>query len=323
MPSPPVDFNFDSACTTPYISAPSSPPHFGAGFASAPGSPTRFLGGGAVPFSWEEKPGVPKPRRDFDGINGEYEDDDRDFVFEFSGPLEKAYLSAADELFDSGKIKPLKPPSLRPEHGEKPRSSPKYPDKTVKEVRRSPKTESDADKRGRGREIRSNNNPRHKATRSLSPFRASDLVFDRKQTGPENTNNNSAVSSSFISTMLSGRWKLKDLLLFRSASEGRASSTQKMKKYSSELKNKKKSKEDVNYSFRSTTDSEGSGSISRRRGPVSAHELHYTMNRTISEELRRKTFLPYKQGLLGCLGFNPAVHEMSCRGFASVSMPRS
>nr|GMC78394.1 uncharacterized protein LOC109161332 [Ipomoea batatas] len=260
MPSPPVDFNFDSACTTPYISAPSSPPHFGAGFASAPGSPTRFLGSGAVPFSWEEKPGVPKSRRDFDAINGEYEDDDRDFVFEFSGPLEKAYLSAADELFDSGKIKPLKPPSLRPEHGEKPRSSPKYPDKTVKE-----------------------------ATRSLSPFRASDLVFDRKQTGPENTNNNSAVSSSFISTMLSGRWKLKDLLLFRSASE----------------------------------DSEGSGSISRRRGPVSAHELHYTMNRTISEELRRKTFLPYKQGLLGCLGFNPAVHEMSCRGFASVSMPRS
>nr|GMC87603.1 herbivore elicitor-regulated 1 [Ipomoea batatas] len=289
MPSPPVDFNFDSACTTPYISAPSSPPHFGAGFASAPGSPTRFLGGGAVPFSWEEKPGVPKPRRDFDGINGEYEDDDRDFVFEFSGPLEKAYLSAADELFDSGKIKPLKPPSLRPEHGEKPRSSPKFPDKTVKEVRRSQKPENDADKRGRGREIRSNNNPRHKATRSLSPFRASDLVFDRKQTGPENTNNNSAVSSSFISTMLSGRWKLKDLLLFRSASE----------------------------------DSEGSGSISRRRGPVSAHELHYTMNRTISEELRRKTFLPYKQGLLGCLGFNPAVHEMSCRGFASVSMPRS
>ncbi|XP_019165221.1 PREDICTED: uncharacterized protein LOC109161332 [Ipomoea nil] len=316
MPSPPVDFNFDSACTTPYISAPSSPPHFGACFASVPASPTRFHGGGAVPFSWEEKPGVPKSRRDF---YGEDEDDDSDFVFEFSGPLEKAYLSAADELFDSGKIKPLKPPSLRPEHGEKPPSSPKYPNKTVKEVQRSG-TGNDADKRGRGRETRSSN-PRHKATRSLSPLRASDLVFDRKQTtGQENS-----VSSSFISTMLSGRWKLKDLLLFRSASEGRASSTQKMKKYSSsEVKNKKKSKEDVYSSFRSSTmESEGSGSISRRRGPVSAHELHYTMNRTISEELRRKTFLPYKQGLLGCLGFNPAVHEMSCRGFASVSMPRS
>lgn len=313
IPSPaPVDFNFDSACTTPYISAPSSPPHFGAAFASVPASPTRFHAG-AVPFSWEEKPGVPKSRYGDDGgVNGE-DEDDSDYVFEFSGPLEKAYLSAADELFDSGKIKPLKP-SLRPEYG----LNAKYP----KEVRRSPKqrgTENDANQRRRGRETRPNN-PRHKATRSLSPFRASDLVFDKKQTGQEHTNN--SVSSSFISTMLSGRWKLKDLLLFRSASEGRASSTEKMKKYV-EMKSKNKNKKDIHCSFRSTTDSEGSGSISRRRGPVSAHELHYKVNRTISEELRRKTFLPYKQGLLGCLGFNPAVHEMSCRGFASVSMPRS
>nr|DAD30047.1 TPA_asm: hypothetical protein HUJ06_031515 [Nelumbo nucifera] len=45
-------------------------------------------------------------------------------------------------------------------------------------------------------------------------------------------------------------------------------------------------------SFRSI-DSSGS----RRRGPVSAHELHYMVNRVISE-LKKKTFLLYKQGLL-------------------------
>lgn len=42
----------------------------------------------------------------------------------------------------------------------------------------------------------------------------------------------------------------------------------------------------------------------KRRLGLSAHELHYTANRAQAEEMRRKTFLPYRQGLLGCLGFN-------------------
>lgn len=52
----------------------------------------------------------------------------------------------------------------------------------------------------------------------------------------------------------------------------------------------------------------GVGSTSKRRGnrvAVSAHELHYKLNRAVSQEMRKKTFLPYKQGLLGCLGFVP------------------
>lgn len=39
------------------------------------------------------------------------------------------------------------------------------------------------------------------------------------------------------------------------------------------------------------------------KGSVSPHELHYMMHKAQSEELRKKTFLPYRQGLLGCLGF--------------------
>lgn len=42
----------------------------------------------------------------------------------------------------------------------------------------------------------------------------------------------------------------------------------------------------------------------KRRVPPSPHELHYTANRAQAEELRKKTFLPYRQGLLGCLGFS-------------------
>ena len=44
--------------------------------------------------------------------------------------------------------------------------------------------------------------------------------------------------------------------------------------------------------------------IGKRRVPPSPHELHYTANRAQAEEMRKKTFLPYRQGLLGCLGFS-------------------
>ena len=134
VPVPPTDFNFDSACSSPYMTAPSSPQRFGNFFFSAPTSPTyassfyRELNdlshatnsSSAVPFQWEEKPGTPK-RKDFDGrvdgradkkSNQDDDDDDEcdeDFEFNFSGQLERTSLSA-DELFDGGKIKPLKPP---------------------------------------------------------------------------------------------------------------------------------------------------------------------------------------------------------------------
>lgn len=44
--------------------------------------------------------------------------------------------------------------------------------------------------------------------------------------------------------------------------------------------------------------------VGKRRVPPSPHELHYKANRAQAEELRKKTFLPYRQGLLGCLGFS-------------------
>jgi len=44
-------------------------------------------------------------------------------------------------------------------------------------------------------------------------------------------------------------------------------------------------------------------SPNRKGVPVSAHELHYIANRAQAEELRRKTSLPYRQGVLACLRF--------------------
>ncbi|CAL0313538.1 unnamed protein product [Lupinus luteus] len=221
-PSTAVDFNFYSNCSSPYFTAPSSPQRFGNLFSTATISPTRvstFLNqlnnfstthsSSSIPFQWEQQPGVPK----YDA-----------FEFNFSGQLEPPSLSTADELFDGGKIKPLKPP------------------------------------------------PRlHSGEGITSP---------------------------------------------RSASEGRATDKDPLRNYDV-LSKKATTKEDVkNSSFRST---QSSGSVSRRRRrPVSAHELHYTMNRAASEEMKKKTSLPYKQGLLGCMGFNPRMNQIS-RGIGSFS----
>ncbi|KAL6184940.1 hypothetical protein ACLB2K_041075 [Fragaria x ananassa] len=188
----------------------------------------------------------------------------------------------------------------------------------------------------RGRERMSRMPSRHvnasirKGTRSLSPLRIPDIMFDDVVSPAPTTSHasNSSIKpatspsvSSAYNTILSAisfskvnkKWKLRDMLLFRSASEGRAmTGKDPLRKYSL-LSTKKSMSEDVkNSSFRST-DSVGSVS-SRRRGPVSPHELHYTVNRAVTEEMRRKTVLPYKHGLLGCLGFNHGLHEIS-RGY--------
>lgn len=51
------------------------------------------------------------------------------------------------------------------------------------------------------------------------------------------------------------------------------------------------------------------------KGCISPHEMHYMMHKAQSEELRKRTFLPYRQGLLGCLGFT----SKSYRTVSSIS----
>ncbi|KAL3538894.1 hypothetical protein ACH5RR_002260 [Cinchona calisaya] len=351
----PMDFNFDSTSTSPYITAPSSPQRFGTFFCSAPTSPTRATKFYAeVPFNWEEKPGIPKSQESL--ISNDYDHEDEDFAFDFSGQLETSSLSAADELFDGGKIKPLKlkpPPCFQADSlisPKSPRSS--SPKKRLKEAlsprhrkidtsfdpfaaaleqtRRESTTVSDPttttefsnsnitstqeQQRGRERSKQTSSSSRQKGTRSLSPFRVSDLLLDdHENNNQENLSNkqNSSDSSSSFSWFWYRKLKLKDLLLFRSASEGRKD---ELKKHS-ELRKKNEDEDLKNSSFRSIDSVGSSLSSSKRRssGQISAHELHYTANRAVSEELKKKTFLPYKQGLLGCLGFNPGfpIHEIS------------
>ncbi|KAH8510831.1 hypothetical protein H0E87_008385 [Populus deltoides] len=360
MPVPPVDFNFDSTCSSPYMTAPSSPQRFENFFLSAPTSPTRTSSfcrelnditrstnssSSMIPFDWEEKPGTPKSKNQREDNSRNDSDHDafhEDFEFDFSGHLERASLSA-EELFDGGKIKPLKPPPGYDSSVSSPRSPISRTTKGFdpfqaaieetrkREVKLQPNQQGQApNQRGRGRRNGGSSfsaGSIRKGSRSLSPLRVSDIMFDQE----ENSQNSNSIAStkitpksSYTSSILSAitftskrykKWKLKDLLLFRSASEGSrtTSCSDELTRFS--VMSKKEGTEDVkNSSFRST---DSVGSARRRSGPISAHEVHYTVNRAVSEEMRRKTFLPYKQGLLGCLGFN-AAHEIA-RGVGSLT----
>ncbi|CAA0827622.1 Protein of unknown function (DUF1645 [Striga hermonthica] len=301
-----ADFNFDSSSTSPFISAPSSPSFYCRSSAASAAAAS------AVPFGWEEKPGVPKSTAPSSAASSTYGDADDgldaagEFAFDFSGHLLREPLPA-DELFDGGRIRPLKPPpGLQRDPPETPPPrSPRSPGKFIREAL-SPKNRSrdfdpfaaameqtrwDGDgrqksgerKKGRGKKI----------SRSLSPFRVSDMLFE-----PDPTNEPDKGPATGFSSFWHRRWRIKDLLLFRSASEGRAAGPGLLGRPRRDDAIAKDS------SF-------GSGSSRRRAGPgVSAHELHYTANRQLSEEMRRRTFLPYKQGLLGCLGFHPPAHDL-------------
>ncbi|XP_057969805.1 uncharacterized protein LOC131158889 [Malania oleifera] len=252
-PTPATELTADSPCHSPYITAPSSPKHsddFSSGIEASPdsrGSPDGdhplSESPSAIPFTWEERPGKPKPVAV-----------DDDFAFDFSGHLNSDFLSA-DELFDGGVIRPLKPPPrLRP----------------------SPEL-SESTRKGSGREPFS-------LRKRMFPSRES-IDFDPFEAAMESTRSehNSMKTSSFMGLSCSAyslkscrKWRLKDLLSFRGSA-------------------RVKGEDPKNGSFRS---SRGSGSGSQRR---------FQENQPGSEEkLEREAgeTTPYRQGLLGCMGFN-------------------
>ncbi|KAK1423845.1 hypothetical protein QVD17_19154 [Tagetes erecta] len=275
-PSPPISTN-----TTPYTTAPSSPHRFPSFFYSAPTSPIHSL----VSFQ---------------------HDDDQDFAFNFTGNLQPPSISAADELFHAGIIRPLKPISNHSPNSETNNKNfidafHQTPGEQTQSYQNSPK---------RGRDTAIKPRPTNKTpSRSSSPFRISDILSDEDHN-----------RKNYPTTWYS-KWNLKNLILFRSASEGSARRNKDpvVSKYSRVMKCDEEVK---SSSFRSVDGC-------KRKMKVSAHEMHYTMNRAVAEEMRRKTYLPYKSGLFGCLGFHNngaavagnSVHQIS-RGFASVMKQR-
>lgn len=287
-PNRDFDFDFNGIRTSPYLSAPSSPQRFGNYYLSAPTSPSRFS-----EFDYFNTIDAVSAKHHHHH-DGDGDDADYSFAFHVSQESERSSLSAA-ELFDGGKIKPLKP---------QPQPQSRSPwKKTIRDVF-SPKKEETREGRGRDRTpaAMSSSNSSRRATRSLSPYRNSEYAWEEEQRLPqqrqsskEESNPSASLTSSSSSSKSSRKWRLRDFLLFRSASEGRGSSKDPLRKYSVLYK---KPEEAKNSSFRSI-DSSSSGPGSKRR--ISAHEFHYAMKKAESNDLKKKTYLPYRQGILGRL----------------------
>ncbi|KAL8145127.1 uncharacterized protein LOC141684988 [Apium graveolens] len=303
-----MDFEFSNAISSPGFTAPSSPARIGDYYFSAPTSPRHVS---QFYAEFDEFLTNHSMRSDLmrnsvssdmpSECNNLFEDD---FAFDVSQEMDAGSLTA-DVLFDGGIIKP-------------------------REVQKSSEiSKEEGAIRGRERSVSSlsTSRSRHRATRSLSPMRVSEYPWEEEfkyqqrhqqkndqQNSKQKPNLTSSVSTLSDTTTLKGpkKWKLKDFFLFRSASEGRATDkADPLKKYASLFK---KHEEVKSSSFRTIHNDPGNSVYSSKRkgkGPISAHELHYTINRAVSEDLKKKTFLPYKQGILGRLSFNPAVHAIA------------
>ncbi|XP_022156495.1 uncharacterized protein LOC111023375 [Momordica charantia] len=348
-----LDLSFedvDSACSTPYVSAPSSP---GRGpvsgfFYSAPASPMHFAitsSSSALPLS-----------------SASMENHSSSFEFDFSarfgsygGSSSTASMTSADELFLDGKIRPMKLST----HLELPLAP-------LLDVEVGDEEGAGIVEFVRGRDLRLRDKLQRRRTRSMSPLRNAPIEWTESESGDginvecsvtekeilegseviekvEEIASNSEASTPSISASSSRsssagrnskRWVFLKDFLYRSKSEGRSNNN-----FWSNISfaNVKEKKSAANQSFgkqkfinplagRSSEAKKAKGTVGakkdgagkpangvgKRRVPPSAHELHYTANRAHSEEMKKKTYLPYRQGLLGCLGF-------SSKGYGAVN----
>ncbi|XP_010468935.1 PREDICTED: uncharacterized protein LOC104749061 [Camelina sativa] len=345
------DFGSGSACSTPFVSAPSSP---GRGpppgyFFSAPSSPMHFFLCSASSSSSSEN-----PKKLNSSSCGDFEFDFSSRLSSSSGPS----MTSAEELFSNGQIKPMKlsshlqrPQILSPlldleneEDDEDDDEDAKTPDGEMK----------------RGRDLKLRSRSVHRKARSLSPLRNAayhqwsqedeeeeegvagerevkeciirKLQEDENVPSAETTPSCSASSSRSSSYgRNSKKWIFLKDLLHRSKSEGRGNAKEKFwsnisfspsnfkdKKLKSPqpaaeekpiqetvVDESKKQKQKQPPAKKTPTVGKPTNGIAKRRGSQpSAHELHYTTNRAQAEEMKKRTYLPYRHGLFGCLGFS-------------------
>ncbi|KAI3525682.1 hypothetical protein L1887_04669 [Cichorium endivia] len=336
--------DIDSAASTPYDSAPSTPgrgpPHsYGGGFFySAPASPTHH--GSSSCFSNMDSVSFTP----LEGSGGSFE-----FEFtvrqEASGPGPTGSMSSADELFLNGQIRPMKLSS----HLQRPQDLAPLIDVLENDGGdEKDKFSGDRDLKSRDRSKPLRRRARsmsplrtNSAFEWLEEFQdgresteineiKEQLEAEEKQRVDEDNEIPSSGASSRSSSAgrSSKRWVFLKELLYRSKSEGRnrTSSNKNHKLWStlsfspSANKDKKSTKPVEGSSTaeaappKTTTKKavNGVGMNRKRSLGRSAHELHYTKNRAQAEEMRKKTYLPYRPGLLGCLGF-------SSKGYGAMS----
>ncbi|GMY21855.1 hypothetical protein FCV25MIE_17096 [Fagus crenata] len=340
--------DFDSTCSTPYVSAPSSPgrggPVISGFFYSAPASPMHFALSSALSSSSTTTKTTTLPQSS--SSMDEFEFSARFVSSGFGGT---GSMSSADELFLNGQIRPMKLST----HLEQPQVL-------------APLLDLEAEENGefdhvRGRDLRLRAKSLRRRTRSMSPLRNTEFEWseneDRSSKDKDNdleveveeserekiealcseTTTPSVSASSSRSSSAgrsSKRWVfLKDFL--RSKSEGRSNNkyfwstisfvpTKEKKQGNNQttVQSSVAPKEKGNAQTSSAKKGKPTNGVGKRRVPPSPHELHYTANRAQAEEMRKKTFLPYRQGLLGCLGFSSKGYG-AMNGFARALNPVS
>ncbi|XAR52703.1 hypothetical protein NMG60_11020902 [Bertholletia excelsa] len=367
--------DIDSTCSTPYVSAPSSPGRGVAGggfFYSAPASPMHFV----LCSSSANSANVTSEA----SASGSFE-------FEFSarygtiGSASSGSMSSADELFLNGQIRPMKLST----HLQRPQVLAPLLDLEENEGD-CENVMDETESFPRGRDVKWRDRSLRRRTRSMSPLRTTSFqwhesdeedqrtekiqgsidieALESKQKEPESgeTTPTMSASSSRSSSVSrsSKRWVFLKEFLYRSKSEGRnnghkfwsnisfspvkdrkvsappatESTTSKAKtatlngkadseggNANAETKKAKQSGKDQGKKTGAATGKPSNG-VGKRRVPMSPHELHYKANRAQAEEMRKKTFLPYRQGLLGCLGFSSKSYG-AMNGFARALNPVS
>ncbi|KAM0883476.1 hypothetical protein ACQ4PT_031620 [Festuca glaucescens] len=336
-----MDDDIDSTCSTPFASAPSSPGRspavFGGGyFFSAPASPIHHL-----LFSSSSAASGATNGGGYGGLG--------DAEFEFGGPCE--HMISADELFQNGQIRPLtlSPlPDLDPGSDDDGDCADQRPARRREAALRS----GSVHRRARSMSPTRSESPRLKLLNALVP--APDLAQEAPppvtaSSRSSSSSSTSSSSSSASSARGSRRWVvLKDMLLHRSKSEpgsAHAAAAAKPEK-TWQFSHSWASREKVIAKLRGarpsppseaaaadsggagageesrTTQGQGRGKGRRRSTTVAAaHErLYAAPNRAQAEEMRRRTFLPYRQGVLGCLGFSSRGYG-ALRGFSKTLSP--
>ncbi|XP_009104387.1 uncharacterized protein LOC103830361 [Brassica rapa] len=326
------DLGSGSACSTPFVSAPSSPgrnppPGY---FFSAPSSPMHhFFLSSAAPSA--------NPKLDSSSPSGDFEFDFSSRLSSSSGPLGGVPMTSAEELFSNGQIKPMKLSS----HLQRPQLLAPLLDLETDEE------EAKQDGR-RGRDLKLRSRSVHRKARSLSPLRNAAFQWSEEEEGKglagecirklqedyeedeakinENVTSAETTPSCSASSSRSSsygrnskKWIFLKDLLHRSKSEGRGNGKEKfwsnISFSPSNLKDKKLKSEDAAKkqkqnqpppaAKKAPVTGKPTNGITKRRGlQPSAHELHYTTNRAQAEEMKKRTYLPYRHGLFGCLAFS-------------------
>jgi len=330
----------DSNCSSPYVSAPSSPGHSfppGAGvgfFYSAPTSPMHYVLASAPARS------SLAPTASDASSTGSFE---FDFAHRLDSPEPASTMSSADELFCNGQIRPLKHSA----HFHPPQALAPSLDFGGELERENDGDEAD-EKFRRSRDLRfRNDRSQRRRARSLSPLRSTEpfdwLCSDDGVAGPNKAaeteereigdvggpkeeRENEAATPAGSGSRSSRRWDfLKDFL--RSKSEGRSNNKFWHNLSFSPAKERKErggstpapEKERVRKGGNKESPAKKTAAPTKRR---SVHETHYAAKRAQAEERRKKTYLPYRQGVLGCLGFNSKSYG-ALNGFARAFNPVS